>query len=290
MTSTDRPGHSATPSGRLLSREFPARADQVRLVRKFLADALEGCPAADDVLLCVSELASNSVLYSDSRKPGGTFVVRAEICRGSRVRVEVRDDGGRWDELAHTDGRPHGLAIVGTVAAESGIDGSASAGWTAWALIDWSAAGTPGGDGATAPRLAPERALAAVADTEGSAGATAGRITQVSDVPALDTSNFPLDIESELAMSEPRSQGAPAFWASRLLNRGQFQRTQALEDAIEYRSARVAAPCPDCAAAGPEKCDDHARDLDLIAEYRQAIRRAKLILEPLPAKGARRAS
>jgi len=290
MTSTDRPSRSASPSGQLLSRVFPARADQVRLVRKFLADALEGCPAVGDVLLCVSELASNSVLHSESRKPGGTLVVRAEICRGSYVRVEVRDDGGRWDELARTDGRPHGLAIVGTVAADSGIDGNPSAGWTGWALIDWAATGAPGRDGETAPRMVPERALSAVADLEKPAAATVGRMTQVSDAAALDTSSSPLAIESEPPVSEPRSQEVPMFWASGLLNRGQLQRSQALEDAIEYRTARVAAPCPDCAAAEPEKCDDHARDLDLIAEYRQAFRRAQLVLVPLPVEDARRAS
>jgi hypothetical protein len=50
--------------------------------------------------------------------------------------------------------------------------------------------------------------------------------------------------------------------------RGRFQRLQALEDAIAYRRARVTAPCPCCAPAAPgRKCDDHARDLELIAEY-----------------------
>ena len=50
--------------------------------------------------------------------------------------------------------------------------------------------------------------------------------------------------------------------------RGRFQRLQALEDAIAYRRARATAPCPHCALATPgRKCDDHARDLELIAEY-----------------------
>ena len=46
------------------------------------------------------------------------------------------------------------------------------------------------------------------------------------------------------------------------LERGRFQRLQALEDAIAYRRARVTAPCPYCALAAPSrKCDDLARDL-----------------------------
>jgi hypothetical protein len=48
-----------------------------------------------------------------------------------------------------------------------------------------------------------------------------------------------------------------------------FLRLQALEDAIAYRSARLAAPCPRC---GLQRCDDHAVDLTLIADYRDAAR------------------
>ena len=53
------------------------------------------------------------------------------------------------------------------------------------------------------------------------------------------------------------------------IQRGWFQHLQALEDAIAYRRARAAAPCPDCTASG-QKCDDHACDLYLIAAYQQA--------------------
>jgi hypothetical protein len=54
---------------------------------------------------------------------------------------------------------------------------------------------------------------------------------------------------------------------------GWFQHLQALEDAIAYRRARVTVPCPDCGAAPlGQKCDDHARDLELIAEYQASAR------------------
>jgi hypothetical protein len=49
---------------------------------------------------------------------------------------------------------------------------------------------------------------------------------------------------------------------------GWFQHLQALEDAIAYRRARAAAPCPDCTADG-RRCDDHACDLHLITAYQQ---------------------
>ena|ERR1700730_17092360 len=52
------------------------------------------------------------------------------------------------------------------------------------------------------------------------------------------------------------------------IERSQFQRLQALEDAIAYRRARAAATCPDCTASG-RTCDDHACDLNLIAAYQQ---------------------
>jgi hypothetical protein len=47
-------------------------------------------------------------------------------------------------------------------------------------------------------------------------------------------------------------------------------RLQALDDAIAYRAARIAAPCPDC---GPDaRCDDHACDADLITAYQDTAR------------------
>jgi anti-sigma regulatory factor (Ser/Thr protein kinase) len=110
------------------SRVFQARADQVREAREFLRAALEGCPAAADAILCISELATNAVLHSDSRKAGGTFTVRAEVHQDDYLWVEVEDNGGLWNQRAHPDGRPHGLDIVAALTAESGIDGPASHG------------------------------------------------------------------------------------------------------------------------------------------------------------------
>jgi hypothetical protein len=50
-------------------------------------------------------------------------------------------------------------------------------------------------------------------------------------------------------------------------DRSRLCQMQAYEDAVAYRSARLAIPCPDC---GAERCDEHATDLDLITWYRQA--------------------
>ena len=98
---------------------------------------LDDCPVADEAVLCLSELASNAVLHSESRRPGGTFTVRAEVAPGDHVGIEVQDQGGPWREQPHDGGRPHGLAIVRGLAADSGTDGDELTGWIVWARIDW---------------------------------------------------------------------------------------------------------------------------------------------------------
>jgi serine/threonine-protein kinase RsbW len=114
---------------------FPARPDQVREARKLISAALEGCPAADDAILCLSEMATNAILHSDSRKPGGHFTVSAET-RGDRLRIEVCDQGGHWAQP-----RPggmqygHGLHIISQLTQAWGITGDSDTGWTVWAEI-----------------------------------------------------------------------------------------------------------------------------------------------------------
>ena len=87
---------------------YLARADQVRKVRRALAEYLAGCPAADDALLVASELASNAIVHSASR--GRFFTVVAGL-HADHVRVEVEDLGGPW-RRRRADGRPHGLDLV----------------------------------------------------------------------------------------------------------------------------------------------------------------------------------
>ena len=116
---------------------FPARPDQVREARRFLATVLNGCPVANEAILCLSELVANSVLHSDSGKVGGTFTVRAEVHERDYVWIEVEDNGGPWDQHIRPDSRPHGLDIVRALAADSGIDGDPLTGWIVWARIDW---------------------------------------------------------------------------------------------------------------------------------------------------------
>ncbi|MGH9466463.1 MAG: ATP-binding protein [Terriglobales bacterium] len=88
---------------------YPGCADQVRHVRRHLAEHLGKCPAADDALLVLSEFATNAILHSRSR--GGHFTIRVTLSHDS-VRLECQDAGGPWRPRRHDDGRPHGLNVV----------------------------------------------------------------------------------------------------------------------------------------------------------------------------------
>ena len=96
-------------------RAFPATAAQVREARRFLAGILDGRQAADDAVLCLSELVTNTS-HSHSRQPGGHFGVRVER-QCSRVRVEVTDQGGPWEQSQpHDDQNGRGLLVVAQLA------------------------------------------------------------------------------------------------------------------------------------------------------------------------------
>lgn len=115
---------------------YPGRPEHVRQVRAEARGMLAGCPTADDVILCLSELAANAVLHSDSRRPGGTFTVRIESRPGACIRIEVDDDGGPWLAPAPDPGSGRGLDIIGALSAEWGTAAS-PAGRTVWARFDW---------------------------------------------------------------------------------------------------------------------------------------------------------
>jgi serine/threonine-protein kinase RsbW len=127
------PAPAAPPA---TGRVFPGGTGQVREARRFLAGVLDGCPAGDDALLCVSELATNAVLHSLSGRPGGRFSVRATV-RAGRVRAEVQDEGGPWRPAGEGNGQSgRGLVIVGELASRWGRD-DGDTGRTVWFEIDW---------------------------------------------------------------------------------------------------------------------------------------------------------
>lgn len=94
---------------------IPARPEQVRQARTFVADALGPLhPSLDNAVLLTSELVTNALVHSDSGRQGGTIAILvADSAAG--VRVEVTDAGSprlpvvRGDLYA-PDGR--GLLLV----------------------------------------------------------------------------------------------------------------------------------------------------------------------------------
>lgn len=118
------------------SRPYPGSTEYLSRVRADLRVLLDCCPAADDVVLCASELAANAAVHSDSRLHGGEFVVRARVRPGDYVRVEVEDGGGHWAEPTRDQARSHGLDIIRVLADDWGIDGD-HRGRTVWARFDW---------------------------------------------------------------------------------------------------------------------------------------------------------
>jgi len=128
----------ATPATR--SRTFPATSAHAREARLFLATILGDQPLATDALLCLSELATNAIVHSRSRQPGGSFTVRAQL-DSHRLRVEVCDQGGPWHspgQASADEPNGRGLLIVGQLASRWGCEGHSHYGWTVWYELDTS--------------------------------------------------------------------------------------------------------------------------------------------------------
>jgi serine/threonine-protein kinase RsbW len=115
---------------------YPASPEHVRAVRADLRPLLAGCPMAEDVILCASEMAANAALHSLSRMPGGTFTVRVRVSHGDYAWIEVEDNGGTWTPAMDDPDRGHGLGIIRALSSDWGIDGDHRA-RTVWARLDW---------------------------------------------------------------------------------------------------------------------------------------------------------
>jgi anti-sigma regulatory factor (Ser/Thr protein kinase) len=103
---------------------IPGQPEQVHAAREFVETALGAdCPFTFIAVLLTSELVTNSMLHSSSRRPGGTITITVTGIAGG-VRVEVRDAGGTSvpsprirDDLAN-HGR--GLQLVADLSARWG--------------------------------------------------------------------------------------------------------------------------------------------------------------------------
>ncbi|MDX2643765.1 ATP-binding protein [Streptomyces sp. PA03-1a] len=106
-----------------------------RRVRKILAEWEMAPPVAEDVLLVISELATNAIVHTDG--PAGLRLSWTEVDGRSAVRVEVTDSGpseGLRAAAGATDPDEHGrgLGIVRALSARHGVR-SDYPGFTHWA-------------------------------------------------------------------------------------------------------------------------------------------------------------
>ena len=110
----------------------------VARARAFVAQVLgPDHPCADVAVLLCSELVTNAVLHSDSRRPGGTVTIAVTDLTAT-VRGQVIDEGSASSipvvkaESYAADG--HGLFLVENLAEQWGYE-SDEAGTTVWFLL-----------------------------------------------------------------------------------------------------------------------------------------------------------
>jgi anti-sigma regulatory factor (Ser/Thr protein kinase) len=115
---------------------FRGQPDQVSQVRREVGQHVRDTPVADDVILIVSELATNAVLHSKSRDE--IFAVACEVYPRC-VRIEVADLGGQWHD-PEPDDRPHGLEIVKALATKWGIKPGTTGIRVVWARVEFQGA------------------------------------------------------------------------------------------------------------------------------------------------------
>jgi anti-sigma regulatory factor (Ser/Thr protein kinase) len=113
---------------------YPGRLDQVRHVRRAIANHLAGSPVVDDAVLIASELVSNAILHSASR--GDSFIIRAELYP-DYAWIEAQDLGGPW-RGKQSDDRPHGLDVIEALTGPDGwgTELATGGGRIVWARLD----------------------------------------------------------------------------------------------------------------------------------------------------------
>ena len=109
---------------------FPGEAAAVGQAREFVRGVLGNAwPGLDDLLLMVSEVASNAVRHTASGDDGGWFDLTVSAA-GFAVRIAITDGGGSSEpQIADGDGEPdvltggQGLRIVDALAHKWGHTG-----------------------------------------------------------------------------------------------------------------------------------------------------------------------
>ena len=124
-----------------LTAALPGMPAAVSIARRLGREALADCPRADDLVLAVSELATNAVIHSASGQ-GATFAIRIRTAP-LWVRVEITDLGPTPNPSAARNGL--GLAIVADVTDRTGATIQTDGSRVAWAEVTWPMALQPVG-------------------------------------------------------------------------------------------------------------------------------------------------
>ncbi|MEU8587820.1 ATP-binding protein [Streptomyces sp. NPDC048664] len=117
---------------------FDARPESVGQARSFTSEALAdwGLPdRAEDVRLCVSELATNALVHGTT--PGHGFLVRLDADEDV-VRLEVHDSRRQHPEArqaAGTDTSGRGLTLVNALADGWGVEDRTPVGKIVWSCF-----------------------------------------------------------------------------------------------------------------------------------------------------------
>ncbi|HEX3921127.1 MAG TPA: ATP-binding protein [Streptosporangiaceae bacterium] len=107
------------------SLTIPGHPQHVSEARAFVTKALgEDDPATEMAVLLASEVVTNAVLHTNSRRPGGTASI-AIFETGGGVRIEVSDEGSEASApVVKGEGcvsGGHGLFLVQTLASQWGF-------------------------------------------------------------------------------------------------------------------------------------------------------------------------
>ncbi|MGH3327645.1 MAG: ATP-binding protein [Streptomycetales bacterium] len=127
------------------TQRFPRDLPSVRGARSFVRDILTAwnlIDRTDEVLLCVSELASNAIRHG---APGGHFLVKV-VNLDDRLRIEVHDPSRRRPRVQNPgvdDIHGRGLQLVGALADAWGVDPSYLRGKVVWSEFKIEDACTP---------------------------------------------------------------------------------------------------------------------------------------------------
>ncbi|GAA0980051.1 ATP-binding protein [Streptomyces rhizosphaericus] len=121
-----------------IQRFFDARPESIGRARAFTADALAEwglTGRAEDVRLCVSELATNALVHGTA--PGHGFLVKLDVDE-EVVRLEVHDSRRQHPEARQatdTDLSGRGLTLVAALSDDWGVQNRTPFGKIVWSCF-----------------------------------------------------------------------------------------------------------------------------------------------------------